>query len=290
MHHSNLLEGYVTTLYSSWESSWRVDELVGPPDHLWASIGSGLVDFLHRQLPVSVADPVTVGQGSGVEQSGYKLFLSKTPSVRNLRHFSRLFPSALLILVVRDGRSVVESRVKSFDWNYEVAMKDWARAATEIDDFRRWAEVRGQKFMIVSYEELYGDLHSTLRSVFSFLNLSPASYDFSAAEHMGITGSSELKQSAGGKVHWQKIEKSAEFNPLARFGNWPVSRQRRFHWIAGKQQVLLGYESEAPQRTGFFCRLYNHVLDATFYLRVFPWYVRKGMPRILGWLKRRIAS
>ncbi len=222
-------------------------------------------------------------------RSGYKLFVSKTPSVRNLEHFTKLFPSALLILVVRDGRSVVESRVKSFGWNYEVAMKDWARAATKIDEFRRKAKGSGRKFLIISYEELYGDLHATLMSVFSFLNLAADSYDFSAADQLGITGSSELKAGASGRVHWQKVEKSADFNPLERFGNWPASRQRRFDWIAGKQQMLLGYESQALQRSGVGYRAYNYFLDITFHIRVFPWYVRKGWPRIVAWLKDRKA-
>ncbi len=219
MHHSDLLEDYVNTLYSTWVSSWRVNEVVGPPDQLWKCIGSGLAEFLHRQLPASNTDAEMAGQGGGVVHSAYKLFVSKTPSVRNLHNFTKLFPSASLILVIRDGRSVVESRVKSFDWNYEVAMRDWALAAREIEGFRRQAAACGQKFLVVSYEELYGDLRSTLSYVFSFLNLSPVSYDFSAADRIGDTGSSELKKKAGSSVHWNTVEKSADFNPLERFGN-----------------------------------------------------------------------
>lgn len=285
VQHAHILDGMTRRLYSAWEPKWQVREQVGPPDVLMACLGDGLRQFLHRQLSAANA---TVGAGTGSVDGapGRVVFVTKTPSVRNLEHFPRLFPAARLILVVRDGRAVVESRVKSFDWHYEAAMREWAAAARTILRFRAERGDFMRQVLLVRYEDLLGDLRRTLETVFRFLEVAPERFDFARAEALDVTGSSELRSSSGQAVHWEGVKKTASFNPLARFGNWPQARHDRFRWIAGREQELFDYELAPGHRTGAAHGLLNRVLDATYYVRIFPWLVRKGWPRIRAYLKR----
>src|SRR5947209_13766565 len=80
----------------------RVNSL--PPDRqpdLRRALGDGLLSVL-------------------VRVAGDRRLLTKTPSVRNVEHFFDFFPDAQLILLVRDGRTAVDSYVRSFGGNPRV--------------------------------------------------------------------------------------------------------------------------------------------------------------------------
>lgn len=90
-----------------------LDSYVNSVSKLWArSLGDGLKDELYRHLGDGLISFLT-------EQIDTKRVLTKTPSIRNLGNFFKLFPHARLLILIRDGRAVVESSVKSFDEGYE---------------------------------------------------------------------------------------------------------------------------------------------------------------------------
>ncbi|MBK6290124.1 MAG: hypothetical protein IPF49_21300 [Gammaproteobacteria bacterium] len=147
-------------------------------------------------------------------------------------------------------------------------------AAREIEGFGRqaaaWAEIP-----VVSYEELYGDLRFNIELCFLFSEPFPGIVRFFRGDRMGVTGSSELKKKAGSSVHWNTVEKSADFNPLERFatGRKPSASdltglpvRRKYCWAM----------KPVSQHTGLFYRLDNHLLDATFHIRVSPWYFKRN--------------
>ena len=55
--------------------------------------------------------------------------VTKTPTVKNLGLFFQLFPTSKLLVLVRDGRSVVESAVRTFDRPYGHAAREWASSS-----------------------------------------------------------------------------------------------------------------------------------------------------------------
>src|SRR4051794_1861593 len=123
--HAEHLARYVQDMHSFFASHprWGVHETV--QEELWRSLGSGLHGWL-----------------AGHATPGYRI-LTKMPSVRNMELLPRLFPGAPIIVLVRDGKAVVESCVRTFGWTYENATRQWARAAATVVAFEAWAASSG---------------------------------------------------------------------------------------------------------------------------------------------------
>ncbi len=213
------LEEYVRRVRGEWSARWDTDNAVTA---VRAALGRGLQDYL-----VSAAAPGTCR------------ILARTPSVDGLPELRRYFPNAWVILLIRDGRSVVESGIRSFEWNFDDASRRWARAARTLEEFRSKDPVP-ERTTLVRYEQLVAKPAETLESLLSFLSLDPADYPFQQIAQTGVIGSSELK-TGGGALHWEQAEISG-FNPLERFSDWTAARHKRFNWLAGRELSQLGYE------------------------------------------------
>jgi hypothetical protein len=237
---SNLLRKYVDLQYSSWNSSWEVEKILGNQEVLLRCFGSAIEEFIKLQINRGNENQVESAH-SLANQSIPKILLSKTPSVENIENFFDFFPNAYLIVLVRDGRSLVESSVRSFDWNYESSMLRWRNNAQTLINFKDKYEQLQERFILVRYENLVANEKETLIKIFNYLNLNPEVYDFQAASLSGVIGSSELRKSTDA-MHWRPVEKMSDFNPLTRFSNWDRRRHERFNWVAGEQMVKLGYE------------------------------------------------
>jgi len=233
--HSDLLRDYTESVQRRWppEVTRDVSNELGQ-NALFRELGNGLLSFMEAQY----RDRLAKGVFPMPAQTPVKL-VAATPSVRNLHLFFDLFPNAAPIIIVRDGRAVVESGVRSFNWDYGEAMRMWANGAQVILDFCRNPKHDG-KFLVVRYEDLYTRTEEQMRRVLDFLGLPSDTYDFHAADHLDIMGSSELVQTRG-SVHWKAVDKSPNFNPLARATDWSSNLKSRFKWIAGKQMLELGY-------------------------------------------------
>lgn len=238
VHYSDLLGKYVDSVSSHWLPAWDVRG-----DSLYQYLGSGLLSFL-------------------TAQAGGKRLVTKTPSVHNLSYFFKLFPQAYLLILVRDGRAVVESGVKSFGWDYETAMRAWAEAARVILDFDQANKNSSLRYLIVRYEDICNNCEGELRRVLAFLDLSVKTYDFEAAVHLPIRGSSELKAQGEKTTHWHPVEKTSAFTPLQRWSHWSRSLHERFNWIAGQYLVQFGYEEKRYPANRLLWTVWNRILDS----------------------------
>ena len=111
-----LLDVYIERTAARWPESWSVPKPLVAGE-ISAELGSAVVRSM-------------IGVREG------KTTIAKTPSVQGLEAFSRFFPDERLILLVRDGRDVVESMVRSFGWSFERALHTWTVAANAIIRFR----------------------------------------------------------------------------------------------------------------------------------------------------------
>jgi hypothetical protein len=214
-------------------------------DQLLHCLGNGLLAFLNQHL-------------------GTDHVVTKTPSVKGLFLFLQLFPDARLIILIRDGRAVAESMLKTFDVPYGVSMKEWARAAESIlvyDQVHKHAETR---YMLVRYEDLLGDLRGQLGSILQFAGLPEDLYDFDAAADAPVIGSSSMKNEVG-RIIWKPQPKPEGFDPLKRFSHWPNHTHVRFNWIAGKQSEALGYPCRQPGGFSALWWSYNILNDVWSY-------------------------
>jgi protein-tyrosine sulfotransferase len=238
---SQILNEYADKLYSRWDSKWGVN--YDTKKRLKKAIGSGLITFLRSHL-----------------SSAEKRLVSKTPSVKNLNSFFQWFPEAKLIIIIRDGRSVVESYVKSFSFSYETAMQLWADRAKIIVDFMETNKNNQKGFMLVKYENIFSENKKEMEKILTFLNLDKTKYDFESAKKMPVHGSSELKTKSEG-IHWEPVAKTTNFNPLARYSNWDISKHRMFNRIAGKYLYEFGYETGnyVPDKVTLFNKIVEFI-------------------------------
>ena len=234
--HGDLLASYIESVQRRWPQQWA--EEVGAelgPKALLRYMGNGLVEFIEAQYRNRLAK----GVYPAPERAPVSL-VTATPCVHNLHLFFDLFPDAAPIIIVRDGRAVVESGVRSFGWDYDEAMRMWAKGARRIQAFCGNPEYEG-RFLLLRYEDLYTRTSEVIGKVLDFLQLDRSCYDFAAAENLPVMGSSELVDSED-CVHWNAVNKPADFNPLARANQWGDALNSRFAWIVGKQMQELGYE------------------------------------------------
>jgi hypothetical protein len=245
LRRSDLLLKYAGVSDAFWQKVWGTP---GEEDLLCECLGRGLAAFL------------SAGAGG-------KRIVTKTPSVFNLPHFPKLFPGAHLLILVRDGRAIAESTLRTFGRDYEFTTRMWAYGAHVIREFIRAHDPTGPcKYLVVRYEDLVDNLREELTRVLTFLELDVAAYDFDAAQRLPVRGSSTHRGQSD-KIHWGPVERTADFRPLQRFAHWSPAMHRRFNWIAGREMRQFGYEEEHPSRRTFARIMWNRLLDVKWKAR-----------------------
>ena len=238
LSHAHWLEHYVQGVIRTWDPAWGRGEA-----EVYAALGRGLLELLSHK----VTRPRVV---------------TKTPNVHNLHLLPKLLPSAHILLLVRDGRAVVESGVKSFShWTYEKAINWWAAAARTVLDFEAAQNGSGCHHRVVRYESLHGSVELEVERILKFLGLDSAIYNFARARALPVRGSSTYRGASTG-LDWSKpIAKTEVFNPMERWQSWPRARHERFNWVAGPYMRRLGYTLiETGGRTAYW-RLWNRWHD-----------------------------
>jgi hypothetical protein len=261
--HLEHLARYAEDVYAEWNVAWRVAESIGSAETLLDDLGSGLVRYLNRQLHEPRCTP----------DGRMRRLVAKTPSVRNLAHVRCVFPRSPLLVLVRDGRAVVESGHRSFDIGYEAGMRAWAASARVILDWldktpgRAAAESSEEqpRGLLVRYEDLLQNNERELRRIFRYLGIDPDTYDYAAAADLPVVGSSEVRAREG-RLHWQGESKRADFDPMRRASGWSKSRQYRFAWLAGREAERLGYVLERPTRLRWLNHVWQRVRDILWYV------------------------
>lgn len=232
------LEAFQHSVAREWGDDWGLDE--SDVHELRKLLGDAIQQFLAR------------GRDS-------RFVVTKTPSVHNLHRFFDFFPDACLLVLVRDGRAVVESGVRSFGWDRDMATRTWVHYARLVDATRTEFADRPGRFSVVRYEDLVRDPWPTLDHVFSLLGLDAGRIDPESVENLPVRGSSNLAED-GGDVHWRPVEPPPSFDPLSRFADWSPARHRRFNHLAAAELRLFGYEPRQETRS-VLNRLRNSVRD-----------------------------
>lgn len=189
-------------------------------------IGDGLVGFLRDHV-----------------EPGRRL-LTRTPDPDNLDRFFDLFPDSLLVLLVRDGRDVVESSAKSWPGEpYSYWMRAWSYGARRMLDFMGGAgRARPDAWKLVRYEDLLAG-RAAVEDLLRFVGVDPAGYPWDRFEALPLRGSSTHR---GGReeLHWQPVERPKDFKPVGRWQSWSWWRKRQFQCLAGRESNELGYATQ----------------------------------------------
>ncbi len=253
--HLDLLAHYSDAVAGRWDPQWGVKQEA--QDHLDRSLGLGISRFLQERCH----DPRVI---------------CKTPRVENLEYFFRFFPQAKLLILVRDGRSIIESGARSFGWSREPALHLLDDAALAINAFRENAIGYEDRFQIIRYEDVFLDTENQLRKLFSFLELDLQNYDLQEALKLPVRGSSELKSGEDDSLHWDPVERSETFDPVSRFADWSDAMHYRYNRVAGHGMESLGYMRKEVKDPAGLYRLQSLFLDITWKLKMLvkPLYLR----------------
>ena len=221
---SDHLVAYTRAARDRWDPMWGVfaDDL---EPRFRESLGDGLISYLWEDRE--------------------RRLVTKTPSVRHIARTFTFFPRARLIVLLRDGRSVVQSCMSTFGWDFDRAARNWAAAADEIRRFEAERRYPADRYLRVRYEDLVDDLKGSLSRIFGFLELDEETFDLEAAVALPVRGSSSYFGPGREAVNWDPVEKGPDFDPRERWRSWTPEMHERFEWIAGTQMRSLGYQSDA---------------------------------------------
>jgi hypothetical protein len=244
--HADLLKRYSDRVARNWDPKWGVTEQT--QQEFNHSLGTGISSFLELH-----------SRGNRV--------VAKTPRVDNLGLFFHFFPDACLLILVRDGRAVVESGLRSFGWNQEATLHSLSKSARIIDDFRHSHDEKTYRYRIVKYEDLWQSPEEKLRELLVFLGLEVDVYDFDQASRLPIRGSSDLVYRQGENLHWDPVDLTPEFDPLSRYENWGPMKHYRYNRVAGKHMEALGYPRIDSPGPAWLWWIRSRMLDATWLLK-----------------------
>jgi len=198
MHELHLINRYVNNVSTHWRKNWykNNDELKA---ELIKCIGDGINSFL---------------QVNDEDENRY--YLSKTPLVNNIFLFPKIFPNSKLILLIRDGKAVVQSGYKSEFWSYQLGIEKWKYGAERIYKFVTSGNFNKENHILVKYENVVKAPEVELKNIFKFLNLKWDKYNTELLEKPKIFGSSDQNYQNSTKFKWKIVEDQKSFNPLLR--------------------------------------------------------------------------
>jgi Sulfotransferase family len=171
----------------------------------------------------------------------------KTPLyMQYLSLLERLFPDALYVHLIRDGRDAalsflsVPAGIVTEGWGHPTDARGFAcQWATEVRAARRLgARVGTARYAEVRYEELVADAADALRRVCAFAGLD---YGDEMLDYVGRTDSAR-------KAHQQRLNEP----PRSGMRDWRTEMdeddRRRFEAVAGRLLSELGYETRGRGR------------------------------------------
>jgi protein-tyrosine sulfotransferase len=262
LQHADHLLAFVSAVGAAWDPGWgRFDDAL--PGELQSALGDGLISFLRADRD--------------------RRLVTKSPSVRNLHSFFTFFPNARLIILIRDGRSAVQSSMATFGWSFDTAAHLWAEGAEEIRRFDLANGDRDSSYRIVRYEDLVDNVKPALMKILDFLDLDPDRFDFAGAARLPVRGSSAFFGPGRTSVNWDPIAKDAAFAPKERWRDWEPALHQRFEWIAGNQLRQFGYQDSAARPGTFLWPMRQRLFD-------WRWWGGRFLRRTGFWLQRRMQA
>ena len=199
----------------------RNRERIGNGDFL-PVFGAALLAYLHDYAPE------------------HKRLLLKVPGVEYLQHFFSVFPHERLIVLLRDGRDLIQSTIKTWPQrDFSDVCREWDESARIIMAFEESFRTQKNRFMIVKFEDAVANSNHFISSVCSHFGIEQQHYPFKKLKDIPVKGSSALKQD--GKMTWKPLEKPSDFNPIGRWSNWDSNKKQIFKKICGKTLIKTGY-------------------------------------------------
>jgi protein-tyrosine sulfotransferase len=169
-----------------------------------------------------------------------KRVLVKIPDVQYLSYFYTVFPNEDILLLLRDGRDVVSSTMRTWpDKSFSNVCRQWDLSTKAMLEFRDKNKEIPSGFWMTRYEDVVRDPANFARIACEKFQLNQENFPFEKIKNISVRGSSSIKSE--GKVTWNASEKPKGFNPVGRWQNWSKRRKKTFKDIAGETLIAAGY-------------------------------------------------
>ena len=185
-------------------------------------VGAGMLQYLEAATPPG------------------KRMLIKVPSVQYLHYFPAMYPGQHLLLLVRDGRDVAHSTVKTWPQIlFPFACRRWRRAAEMVAAYDGDHKHQPSGYWLARFEDAVLDPEGFVREACRRFDLDVTRYPFDQIAMIRVRGSSQLSRQ--GEVTWDPKDRPPDFAPTGHWHNWSRYRKQTFKRIAGRALIALNY-------------------------------------------------
>ncbi len=205
--------------------------------------------------------------GEGVMQLMYervkinidaKYIVQKNPGTVGLANFKLFFPEAKLLILIRDGKDVMNSYLsasnfagKKFNprryYTAYIFCKRFRDSALRILDFLK---TKPENTLLVKYEDLTNDLNPQLFRIAEFLEIEPYQEWIDGCMKISVKGSTFYNKASeedkfeekGNSTNWIDNKKTENFKPVGRYKKFLNKLDLYiFNSVVGKWNKELGY-------------------------------------------------
>lgn len=195
-------------------------------DDFLTLFGSAFMGYLHSMSPPD------------------RRLLIKEAGVKHIGRFPVAFPHEHLLLLLRDGRDLVHSTLRTWPGtSFSKVCRRWVDSTRAMLEYQRTYGDRDPASCLVRFEDVQRDPETFIREACERFGLDPDRYPFDAIDEVRVIGSSTA--SAAGRVDWSDHrEAPAGFKPTQHWRDWPERRKRRFKALAGDLLIESGYAKD----------------------------------------------
>ena len=166
--------------------------------------------------------------------------LLKVPSVHYLDRFYSAFPFEHLLVLIRDGRDVVQSTIRTWpQLKFSFVCRRWKRSAEMVLACDKRFSQRPKGYWLARFEDAVCDPSSFVKEAYERFGLDKSQYPYESMHKLPVRGSSSALRQDG--VVWDPVEKPKGFDPTGRWHGWSAAKKRTFKRIAGQALIDLGY-------------------------------------------------
>jgi hypothetical protein len=219
LNHIDTLDHFLHQLNNSWNNSWNNSII-----ELQTVICNAILSHVIANTDDSISYVVC-----------------KTPKPNNLDSFNSFFPDSKLIILLRDGRDIIDSYSNTFNSGFIRSCRQWYIKAQEVNRFLKSNEPQS-KFLVVKYENLLTHHQEELARICEYLGISLDHFPKNLLDSLPLVGSSQVK-SKNGLVEWSAKTDNAikDLTFIGRHRKWSIIKRIIFNLFFKRMNNALGY-------------------------------------------------